>query len=1039
MQNGTAQLSSVISSGNLVFNGSTSVAGSLQHTGNMTIAGIFNAAGSVSAMQIALVSGELAGSGTITSPNPLQVLGGTLAFSGSDLTPGGVNLLAQSTIDVLAMPSNGVVNILSGNANFHETSASGGTINVAGSNASLTFLGGFYSSAVNFTATGGYSSAALLSNVDAGNHFTTTLLGPLNLGPSGVMVGSLAGMIVFEGAISGGPMVLNASATISGGTNTFAGLTLGENDTLDLQGELQLTGPLEMGLNSTLFIDNLSASGTTNFRIDQSVPIVMDGGWLDLEAQKGQSVSESLGTVTLDSGFNRITAHASANNATVSITVANLVVNPGAVLDLQADRDWFNSYPQFGSGGTGPYLFINNQPDTNYLGGAFIYAIDPNPFTATDFLKYSSATGVTPLAQSDYFTGPESSWQNGLIPRTPPNSSLTLTGSRSVTALSIGMPTDASALTGDTLNLASFTLNVVQGGLLMPYYTVITGSAGSRLTAGGNSPIGTLYFYSVGYNNFNSPTIMLPVNITDNPGPDGQYDPVPGGPLDADNGVVSVIFTGYNYYLLTGTNTYTGTTYLAGPSTTVEYASAAAVSHGPISVTSGNLIIDSGVAAVTGPITVNGGSLTGPGSFQATSYNIQSGVISATILGNGPLTKSSTGSGTVSLTPSYTGPISVLGGTLNIGSGTLTNAFSIQNGVLAAPAAQLALLGPVTMGDNSTLEVYSVNNEFGASLNFSPSSLTVGNNAYVSFGGYWNVGGAGDPFTDSSDPSRHLNISLFAPTITGGGGYAILEISSGQKNVGNINGGQTVQVDPGASLTADSFALGTLYVDGTFSLRSNSAGPESLVYLGIAGTTNAWSGVLDLANHGMVVEPGPASGVRSSDLLNLQNEILEGRNGGTWTGTGITSSTAAANPTVYSVGIFDNAILGLTSFGGGTGNADSNSILISLAHNGDANDDGTVDSQDLAILGSHWLEPATNWAMGDLNDDGIVNMQDLQIVENNWDAPESFATAFSALQAQGEFPGVIITPEPASLSALAFGATAMLLARRVRRRLPPNK
>ena len=57
---------------------------------------------------------------------------------------------------------------------------------------------------------------------------------------------------------------------------------------------------------------------------------------------------------------------------------------------------------------------------------------------------------------------------------------------------------------------------------------------------------------------------MLPANITDNPGPDGQYDPTPGGPLDADNGQVSVVFTAYNYYLLSGTNTYTGTTYLAG-------------------------------------------------------------------------------------------------------------------------------------------------------------------------------------------------------------------------------------------------------------------------------------------------------------------------------------------------------------------------------------------------------------------------------------------------------------------------------------------
>ena len=101
-----------------------------------------------------------------------------------------------------------------------------------------------------------------------------------------------------------------------------------------------------------------------------------------------------------------------------------------------------------------------------------------------------------------------------------------------------------------------------------------------------------------------------------------------------------------------------------------------------------------------------------------------------------------------------------------------------------------------------------------------------------------------------------------------------------------------------------------------------------------------------------------------------------------------------------------------------------------LAINGDANDDGKVDMQDLAIVGANWLKPATNWAMGDLNDDGVVNAQDLQMVENGWDGAGSFSSAFATLQGQGEFPGVVLVPEPSTLAALAMAPVALLLKRR---------
>ncbi len=1014
IQNGTAQFTSIGSTASLIFNGSTSVSSSLVSSKSLSIWGFVNAAGSFNAAQIVMGGGELSGNGTISSPSPLEVSGGTLGFTGSDLAAGGIDIATATSADLVSFPSNGSINVLSGVLNVHPVVATSGVaLDVPGSAASLNFLGGSISNPINFSSVTGYSGPAMVVGS------ATTLNGPISIPLGGITLAG-ASTATFSGPISGGPLTLDASATITGINNTLGGLNLGPNVTLDLKGALQLSGPVNLGPGSIMLIDNLS--GIRNDRITGSPSIIMDGGWLDLEAPSGQSVFESLGTLTLDSGYSRITAHDSGNNATVTITVAGIVENPGAVLDLEPGRDVSGATLAFGTGGNGPYLFIQNQAATNFLGGSFLY-------TSSNFLKYSTSTGVTPLAPSDYFTGPEPAWQEGLIPSTPPDSSLTLTGSRSVTALSLGMPTGQAELTGDTLNLAGFSLNVVQGGLLMGYYTNITGSAGNRLTAGGQSSSATLYFRSIGSNNFGSPTITVSANITDNPGPDGQYDPTPGGPLDADNGQVSVVFSDYNYYLLSGTNTYTGTTYLAGPSTTIAYASSAAVSPGPLSVAQGNVIAN-GVAVHVGPITLIGGSLTGPGSFNAPSYAIQSGVISATILGNGPLTKTSSGSATVTLTPSFTGAINAMGGTLSISSGTLTNSLTIQNGAVVGPGAQLAVLGPVTMGDNSILQVYNVFYQFGASLNFAPSSLTVGNNAYLSFGGDWIVGGSSDPFTDSSDPSRHLNVSVFPPNISGGGGFAALEISAGNKNVGAVSAGlYAVTVDNGASLTADSVLAGGLNVNGTFVLRSTGAGENQLQGLNIAGTMNSWSGVVDVTDRQMMVE---VSSNRAAAIAQLQNQIREGRNGGAWTGLGITSSTAAANPSQYSVGIFDNSILGVSAYAGG--NPDVYSVLVGLAKNGDANDDGAVDMQDLQILGANWLKPATNWAQGDLNDDGIVNMQDLLIVEQNWNSSGSFEGAITSLEAQGEFPGVGPVPEPASLGLLFLGGLGLVLKRRSSRR-----
>gem|GEM_PF-6882822 len=56
--------------------------------------------------------------------------------------------------------------------------------------------------------------------------------------------------------------------------------------------------------------------------------------------------------------------------------------------------------------------------------------------------------------------------------------------------------------------------------------------------------------------------------------------------------------------------------------------------------------------------------------------------------------------------------------------------------------------------------------------------------------------------------------------------------------------------------------------------------------------------------------------------------------------------------------------------------------LVRLA--GDANGDGVVNSQDIAVTGSNWLHTVTPGTNGDVNFDGVVNSQDISMIGSNW-------------------------------------------------------
>jgi hypothetical protein len=85
---------------------------------------------------------------------------------------------------------------------------------------------------------------------------------------------------------------------------------------------------------------------------------------------------------------------------------------------------------------------------------------------------------------------------------------------------------------------------------------------------------------------------------------------------------------------------------------------------------------------------------------------------------------------------------------------------------------------------------------------------------------------------------------------------------------------------------------------------------------------------------------------------------------------------------------------------------------------GDANMDGIVNGQDIAVVASNWLQKTRN---GDVNFDGIVNGQDIALIASNWLSTGGGGTS---------------VPEPAgaALAAIAALAAAVLLRPPRRRR-----
>jgi hypothetical protein len=191
----------------------------------------------------------------------------------------------------------------------------------------------------------------------------------------------------------------------------------------------------------------------------------------------------------------------------------------------------------------------------------------------------------------------------------------------------------------------------------------------------------------------------------------------------------------------------------------------------------------------------------------------------------------------------------------------------------------------------------------------------------------------------------------------------------------------------------------------------------------------AQGGTLDLNDNNMILDA--TAGTAASELTRMESLVRQGRNGGSWNGSGITS-TAARDQAQHITGIAvirnsDNggATPVMTSFEGQA--VDANDLIFKYTYNGDANLDGRINADDYFRIDSGFLAQPANpsYRDGDFNYDDKVNADDYFLIDS------AFLGQGGALE--GGVLQAVAVPEPGVIS-LGLVAALGLLGRRRRSR-----
>jgi hypothetical protein len=432
-----------------------------------------------------------------------------------------------------------------------------------------------------------------------------------------------------------------------------------------------------------------------------------------------------------------------------------------------------------------------------------------------------------------------------------------------------------------------------------------------------------------------------------------------------------------------------------------------------------------------------------------------------------------TGGGTVTLGGS---------GTVTMGNNVNNRIYGVSSTALVIGANQLVQgagqigLAQTTITNNGTITVNQ-----SAGLTLAPSASGFTNNGTVnvnsnntltvagsglmtvSAGGYL-TGGAGanfyvgGNFTNNSTQSGSWNTSGASLGFQGGVSHQLsVAGSEGQFGWGTlqINGGDSVTVN-GNSVTAaatvnngslshvsGNSSLGSLTGTGTLSVGNSSGAAASVTVNSFnqsSITVNA-TGSLTVAHNStpalnntnsLTVAPGGKLDLTNSTLFihytqgsdplsTIIGYVRSGYDNGLWDGSGIASSTAAANS------LHTTAIAIVDSADGLVAGMPANTIELKYTLYGDTGLTGSVGFNDFTRLTQHYNQTSGGtWDTGDFNYDGSVNFSDFTLMTRTYSTTLG-PTAVGAID-----PAASSVPEP---SAVMLGLASLLLMTRRRLRV----
>ena len=364
---------------------------------------------------------------------------------------------------------------------------------------------------------------------------------------------------------------------------------------------------------------------------------------------------------------------------------------------------------------------------------------------------------------------------------------------------------------------------------------------------------------------------------------------------NAIGGTGSLTKLGTNTLVLTGGNTYAGTTTISGGTLQVGNGG-----------TTGSLGLDN---------VHNSGTLIFNRSDDITVAN--------NIDGTGALTKLGAGTTTLSGFNTYTGTTTINAGTLNLTGGY---AIADTGAVVIANAAGASL----ALGDNETIGSLSGGGTTGGSVQLNGFNLTVGDSSSTTFAGTISGNEYGDLIKQGSGTLTLSGTNTYGGiTVVNGGTLSI----SSRENLGTTGTSKVLQLNNGATLqtTADItfntriFDLGsgggifdvasgtTLTTGGTTGYIQGSSltktGAGTLVLDGAntySGNTTISAGTLKVADDGTLTGGAYTGDIANSGIFNYSStsdQVLDGVISGTGSlvknGTGSTSTLTLSGANTY--------------------------------------------------------------------------------------------------------------------------------------------